>query len=184
MSGAMKQPNTNMKTRVVMTKWGDLPHWEYNGVLLGSDEHGDWVGVSAGTPMSRPGAALVTPFDQVSLVPGAGLADQRSFIATFHASGSPVSVYVDMTTPPEWSGPQLSAVDLDLDVIKNCDGTVWVDDEDEFAAHQVSLGYPDHIIGLASRSCARIEAMVRIGVPPFDQATRAKWLTEVSRAKL
>ena len=42
-----------------MTKWGDRPHWEFDAVLLGSDEHGDWLGIPGGTHMSRPGAAYV-----------------------------------------------------------------------------------------------------------------------------
>ena len=32
--------------RVVMTKWGDRPHWEFDATYLGSDEHGDWIGIA------------------------------------------------------------------------------------------------------------------------------------------
>ena len=63
-------PQPGDAVRVVMTKWGDRPHWEYDAVLLGSDAHGDWVGVPAGTAMARPGATYVAPVDQVCLVPG------------------------------------------------------------------------------------------------------------------
>ena len=42
-------------------------------------------------------------------------------LATFHAPGGLVEVYVDMTTPAEWDGAVLRAVDLDLDVVRGAD---------------------------------------------------------------
>ena len=130
--------------RLEMTKWGDRPHWEFDALWLGSDEHGDWVGIPAGTPMSRPGAHVRIQVDQVGLIPPPDApAAARGWLATFHAPGGPrVSVYVDITTPPLWDGPVLRAVDLDLDVVRGVDGRVWLDDEDEFAEHRVELGYP------------------------------------------
>ena len=57
-----------------------------------------------------------------------------------------------MATPAVWHGEDLvRAVDLDLDVIRGTTGRVWVDDEDEFAEHRVSLGYPDEVIEQAHR---------------------------------
>ena len=87
---------------VVMTKWGDLPHWEFDATYLGSDVHGDWLGIPAGTTMTRPGVDYVAPVAQVGLVPGPEPAVERGWLATFHDEGGPVRVYVDMTTPPEW----------------------------------------------------------------------------------
>jgi len=161
--------------RLVMSKWGNRPHWEFDGVFLGSDAHGDWIGIPRGTHMSRPGAVYVAPVDQLGLVPGPGPDAERGFLAAFHADGGPVSVYVDMTTPPVWNGATVHAVDLDLDVVRGVTGRVWVDDEDEFAEHRVALGYPDEIVTLASASCDRIEALVREGVPPFDAETPRRW---------
>jgi uncharacterized protein len=162
--------------RVVMSKWGDRPHWEFHAIFLGSDAHGDWVGIPSGTHMSRPGADYVAPVDQVGLVPAPGPDDGRGFLATFHAEGGPVRVYVDMTTPPVWDGLILRAVDLDLDVVRGTTGRVWIDDEDEFAEHRVSLGYPDEIVALASQSCDRIEKLLQAGAPPFDAGTPSRWL--------
>ena len=132
---------------VAMTKWRDLPHWEYSGVFLGSDLYGDWIGIPAGTAMSRPGADYVAPVDQVSLVPPAH-AGERGWLATFHGRGGEVEVYVDITTPPLWDRSTLRAVDLDLDVVRGTTGRVWVDDEDEFAEHRIALGLP-HPAGAA-----------------------------------
>lgn len=157
-----------------MTKWGGRPHWEYDAVLLGSDEHGDWLGVPGGTHMSRPGAEYVAPVEQVVLVPPPGPDDERGCLATFHAPGGPVQVYVDMTTPAAWDGPVLRAVDLDLDVVRGATGRVWVDDEDEFAEHRVELGYPPEIVALAEGSRDRIHAAIRDARAPFDGSHR-RW---------
>jgi hypothetical protein len=158
-----------------MTKWGDRPHWEFDAVLLGSDEHGDWLGIPGGTHMSRPGAAYVAPVDQVGLVPAPGPDEERGWLATFHAVGGPVQVYVDMTTPPVWDGSVLRAVDLDLDVVRGPTGRVWVDDEDEFAAHRVAYGYPDEVARLAMTSCDRVRAAMAAGDAPYD-GSAAAWL--------
>ena len=131
-----------------MAKWGDRPHYEFEAVYLGSDEHGDWCGVAGGTLFTRPGVEWHAPVDQVMLVP-APAAGERHWIATFHAPGGPVEVYVDMTTPPEWDGAVLRAVDLDLDVVRGVTGRVWVDDEDEFAEHRVALEYPEEVVAAA-----------------------------------
>ena len=158
-----------------MTKWGDRPHWEYDAVLLGSDGQGDWVGVPAGTAMARPGASYVAPVDQVCLVPLPGPDAGRGWVATFHAPGGPVQVYVDVTTPPSWDGRVLRAVDLDLDVVRGTTGRVWVDDEDEFADHRVRFGYPAEVARLALDSCDRVHAAVAAGYPPYDGSAEP-WL--------
>src|SRR5690242_6922315 len=107
-----------------MEKWGGRQHWHIPGSWLGRDEHGDWIGIPAGTPMVRPGLELALPHHQVGLVPASGSATQRAFLATFHGPGGETWVYVDMTTPPYWDDHTVRAVDLDLDVIRMKDGHV------------------------------------------------------------
>jgi uncharacterized protein len=162
--------------RIEMEKWGGRPHWQFDGVWLGSDEHGEWIGIPAGTPMSRPGMHLVSGNDQVGLVPHAGGPDEGWWIATFHAASAPrVSVYVDIATPPRWDGNALRTVDLDLDVVRLVDGEVYVDDEDEFAEHQFELGYPADVVERAGRSCERVRADVAGRVAPYD-GSHERWL--------
>ena len=160
--------------RVELTKWGDRPHWQFDGLYLGSDEHGEWIGFPRGTYMSRPGAQFWAANDQVGLVP-AGTADARAWLATFHGPGGSVLTYVDMTSVPHWDGAVLRAIDLDLDVIENLDGTVFVDDEDEFAEHQVAYGYPADIITLADATRHAILAAVTERTAPFD-GSADQWL--------
>lgn len=163
-----------------MGKWGGRPHWEFDAVLLGSDEHGDWLGIQAGTLMVRPGAEYVAPVAQVGLSPGPGPDEDRGWLATFHARGGQVQVYVDMTTPPVWEGSTLTAVDLDLDVVRGNSGRVWVDDEDEFADHRVRFGYPEEVARLAMDSCDRVRAAMLAGAAPYDGVTHLPWLERLA----
>jgi hypothetical protein len=167
--------------RVVLSKWGGRPHWEFDAVYLGSDDHGEWCGLPGGTVFVRPGAEYVAPVDQAMLVPAAD-ADDRFWIATFHATGGQVEVYVDMTTPPEWEGPVLRAVDLDLDVVRGLTGRVWIDDEDEFAEHRVAFDYPDEVVAHALASAERVRTAVVSRRAPFDGTTHRAWLDRFAAA--
>lgn len=164
-----------------MSKWGDRPHWRIPATYLGADEHGDWLGIAAGTLMTRPDAEAVAETAQVGLVPGPGTALERAWVATFHDVGGPVRVYVDMATPPAWDGATVRTVDLDLDVIEDPDGRVWVDDEDEFALHQVELGYPEEVIALAAASRDRVRDLLTARAAPFDGSARS-WLDVFARS--
>ena len=161
--------------RIEMTKWGDRPHWHIPALWLGTDDNGDWIGIPQGSRMVRPGRDVRSQADQVGLVPGLGSELERAFLATFHAPEAPTWVYVDMTTPPVWDGGVVSAVDLDLDVIRLRDGQVVVDDEDEFAEHQVELGYPPEIVALAEDSRDRVHAAILADGPPYD-GSHEPWL--------
>jgi hypothetical protein len=166
--------------RVRMTKWRERPHWEFDSVYLGADAHGTWLGFPRGTHMTRPGAEYVSPTDQLGLVPPEGLLDaERGWLATFHGPGGPLSVYVDVTAPPTWTGATLNAIDLDLDVVRELDGRVWVDDEDEFAEHQVLYAYPPEVIVAARTSAERLVALVGAHHPPYDGSARA-WFDVLS----
>ena len=154
--------------RLAMTKWSDRPHWTMSARFLGTDAHGDWVAFPAGTRMTRPGRAFTSPNDQVGLVPAAGHALGPAWLATFHAPGGDVWTYVDMTSPPVWDGATIRAVDLDLDVVEALDHTVYVDDEDEFAAHRAEYDYPAEVVALALATRDAVHDALRRGLPPFD----------------
>ena len=63
-------------------------------------------------------------------------------------------------------------------------GEVFVDDEDEFAEHQVAYGYPADVVEAAQASCDRVFAAVRARQAPYDGTARV-WLdrlAELTRA--
>ncbi len=166
--------------RLAFTKWGGLPHWELDTVRLGSDEHGEWVGAPAGVLMSRPGVQHVPDYPQVTLLPRDG-----AFAATFYPPGFDTpEVYVDIATPPVWDTDEVRLVDLDLDVIRGWTGRVFIDDEDEFAQHRISLGYPDELVALARDSCDAVAAAVRAGRAPYDGVVGPRWLEALERVMM
>lgn len=57
-----------------------------------------------------------------------------------------------MTTVPVVGVGSVRAIDLDLDVIRFHDGSVVIDDEDEFADHRELYGYPADVVELAERT--------------------------------
>ena len=184
------EPGTRVQCE--MTKWGDRPHWQFEGIHLGSDEHGEWLGFPQGTHNRRPGHEFHSSVDCVTLVqPG------RWHLPTFQAPGIWCDLYADITTPAEWHGDVLRAVDLDLDVIRMSPepppellldwmagpGEIFVDDEDEFAEHQVAFGYPADVVAQAQASCDAVLAEVIARRAPYD-GTAQRWLdllSELSR---
>jgi hypothetical protein len=129
---------------------------------LGSDPFGDWLGSPAGMPMRRPGMATWTDAECAFLVPR-----DADFVASFNGRGVPTAIYVDVTDRPQWDDGVVRAVDLDLDVVKKWNGTVLVDDEDEFAEHQVKYAYPAEVVDAAQRSCDVLVAAIVGGDEPW-----------------
>jgi hypothetical protein len=159
-------------------KWGGLPHWAVDVLWLGEDDHGCWLGWPEGTLWSRPGMSFSSDGLQVGLFPRG-----RGFAATFYQQVAevPFRVYADVATMPGWRDGCLTAVDLDLDVIQRFDGTVLVDDEDEFAEHQVRYGYPAEVVAAAEEECARLVEEMSAGAAHFAEPTAAGWRDELAR---
>ena len=163
---------------VVLTKWGEHPHWQFETERLGEDEHGVWLGARAGRQMSKPGTRVTLNYDSVMVVPR-----RQPYVATFnsarHRTESAYAIYVDITTPARWHDQAVTMVDLDLDVVVRWDGSIYVDDEDEFRDHQSVYAYPDEVIEMARHSCNSMLAAVREVREPFGTVGRA-WLTRLN----
>ncbi|MGN6089622.1 MAG: DUF402 domain-containing protein [Actinomycetales bacterium] len=165
--------------RIVTSKWGNRPHYEFDAVLLGHDEHGSWLGLPRGTRVTRPGVDFRTAHLWVALVP-----DGAPYLASFYERGATTAVYVDMTTPPQWvesgAGRSVRMVDLDLDVVREQSGRVFIDDEDEFADHQVRFGYPQEVIEMARHCADEVYAAVLAERAPFSHATGLAWVERLA----
>lgn len=169
---------TGSEVALRFSKWDGSPHWESVATVLGTDEYGLWLAAPAGTRYTRPRAQFDCRWDHVMLVP----VDQR-FIATFNAhvdGATQVHTYVDITTAPTVSqtedGPVVASVDMDLDVVRRYDATVFVDDEDEFEEHTAELAYPPELVAATQQSCDAVFAAVRDRQEPFADVAQA-WLT-------
>ena len=161
------------RARVRFAKWGGTPHWNAQVVWLGEDEHGWWAGWPDGTQWNRPGGSFVSRGLQVGLFPR-----DRGFAATFY---EPVAdydfrVYVDVATVPTLTAKGvITAVDLDLDVVQRFDGTVAVEDEDEFEVHARRYAYPPEVVTQAERECARLVAELGSGARHFAEDLAQAW---------
>jgi uncharacterized protein len=167
---------TGRDVRVVYTKYDGSLHWHHVMRHLGQDEHGVWLGAAAGSTTQRgqePPIVLAQPF--VQLIP-AGV----WWTATFNGDPASNEIYCDVGTPPQWPSPdEVTMVDLDLDVLRlRADQSILLDDEDEFAEHQVRYGYPAEVISNAEAAAAWLLDAVSAKAEPFGAAYR-RWLEMV-----
>ena len=167
--------------KVRFSKWDGTPHWAFDMERLGEDVHGLWLSAAAGTDLRRgtePSISAKHGFVKV-VTPG------QWWTALWNegpwSDGRSIRTYVDVITPAVWDGDTVRMVDLDLDVVRRSDGTVEVDDEEEFDEHRVAMAYPDHIVDKARTETARLAIAVERGIEPFGSAGD-RWL-EVARGR-
>lgn len=163
------------EVQVRYRKFDGSLHWHFVMRELGRDEHGWWLGGEAGTVLQRgsepPGTA---PTDFVLLAPPG-----RWWTACFNAAPHKVDVYVDLTSVPETTDDSLTMIDLDLDVVRRRDGSVYLDDEDEFIEHQAKYGYPLDIIESVTHASVELMAAVTARTEPFGDVG-AQWLDRLA----
>jgi uncharacterized protein len=162
--------------RVVYTKYDGSLHWHQTMRHLGEDEHGIWLGGTAGSTMQRGDEPpIVLGPASIRLIP-----DGVWWTATFRAEPANAEIYCDICTPPRWPDPaEVTMVDLDLDVLRlRADQQVIVDDEDEFAEHQVRYSYPAEVISNAEAAAASLVDAISAKAEPFGAAYR-RWLDMV-----
>ena len=152
-------------------KYPETPHWRHEGVWLGEDEHGVWLGATRGSIAQRghePAKRIRQ--NQVHLIP------RDEWWVITHAPGHPWAAHwIDISTPATFEEDRVTMVDLDLDVVGRIDGSVIVEDEDEFAEHQVSLGYPLELIENAERATAEMVIALTERHEPFATVIH-RWL--------
>jgi protein associated with RNAse G/E len=153
----------------------DHLHWGFEAMWLGEDQWGDWIAVPKGTVRWK-GAESVRPTGEAAV-----FCAPRDEWWHLHYNGATTqfSHFVDIVTPPVWvDDNRYEMIDLDLDIIVQQDGTVAIDDEDEFEVHQVEFGYTPEMIRRAGEETARIvEELEARREPFFDVA--ASWLAKV-----
>lgn len=143
-------------------KWNGQRHWQFAMRRLGEDEHGLWLWSPPGTDMQRGHEPVrQSKTINVKLIP-----DNKWWTAIWSWQ-SHIDLYIDIITPPTWSGSTVTMVDIDLDVMRMPDGHVEIADEDEFKQHQVEMEYPQRLIDTARATTARIAVAVEARHEPF-----------------
>jgi protein associated with RNAse G/E len=163
-------PQVGTAVEVVSQHWDGRFHREFSGRLIGNDEWGLWVGIAEGTWMRTHRGGFASAAG-VRLFP-----PDRWWSAWI----SPHRVYVDITTPPEWTGTTVTMADLDLDVETFGDGPPVLRDEDEFDEHRVLMGYPPAVVDAARTAAAEVLELLRTHSEPFGLVS-AHWLAEAAR---
>ena len=154
-------------------KWGGKQHYRWNGFLLGTDDHGTWIGTTKGSPATRPNGQVVPRgWGVVLLVPN----DQ--WWSALYPEGGRYELYVDICAPSTWDGDRLEIVDLDLDVVRWRDGHTTLVDEDEFEDHQRAYAYPSEVIDSARTSADMVRKLVEDRAEPFGNAAQP-WLSRL-----
>lgn len=166
---------------VRFSKWDGSPHWAFDMERIGEDEHGAWLWAPAGTELRR-GSEKTIQVDQgfVKIITSDRWWTAVWNVGPGHGERS-IEIYVDVITPAVWDGGTVRMVDLDLDVIRRHDGSVVVDDEDEFEEHRITFGYPDHVVDKARTEAARLALAVELRSEPFGLVGE-RWL-EVGRGQ-
>jgi len=156
-------------------KYDGGAHWVVPGRYLGADHHGHWVLQPKGSLVSRPGAAFHAASDAVCLFPHEG-----DWVGTFYDEHHPdrLRVYLDVSLNLGWrplrpAGWEFNSIDMDLDVVGTADGSVLLDDEDEFAEHAQLMAYPPEIVERMRSAAAELLDRVRDGADPFGAGLEA-----------
>lgn len=182
----MTSPQLGTPVHFDHRKWDGSQHWQVGGVFLGTDRWGRWVGVRPGARIHRPGHEFWADVQTVHVIPSG-----HPWMARFYdrpdgldRDSDKVQVYVDISSIPEWhleeDPPRVSLIDLDLDVIRRGDLT-FIDDEDEFAEHQVRFGYPAEVVERAEQAATDVLRQVTDRTGPFAPQVAARWFAVLSR---
>lgn len=164
---------------IAFTKYDGTPHWRYSAQLLHVEPRGRWFFIPVDTAESRPGRRWRTLADGLIFIPSGGLWCARIQDAVPEA---PYRIYVDLARPVGMSEAEIRLIDMDLDVIQDHRG-IWVDDEDEFAAHSQVMAYPASVVRETETTCAEVVQRVSRRQFPFD-LDFAHRLRELRRQRL
>lgn len=166
---------------ITRRKWPDAPHYELEGVVLGDDECGIWLGSQAGVKFRLPNRdEITTEYPAVFCVPR-----HDWFLAHFWLGHPEVEIYVDICAPAEWSPEAVSVIDLDFDVIRwNAakGGHAELVDEEEFEEHRITLRYPEELQASARKAAQEVLARVTRRDAPFNLEAAAPWVAAMSRS--
>jgi protein associated with RNAse G/E len=173
------EPAVGSQVWIERRKWPDAPHYGAEGIVLGEDEYGVWVGARPGNRIYRatdaPRAGTV---GVLWCVPRDGW-----FLAHFLRDHAELDIYIDIAAPAVWDPRGAKIIDLDYDVIVWNDGRpVQLVDEDEFEQHRIELAYPDELAASAREAAARVFELAQSGAPPFSTATMAPWALALDRS--
>ena len=141
----------------------------FDAYVVGEDAFGTWLFTPAGT------TARYFDGDDQLLRPWPNFLSLAQTNEWFWAGwwvrdGVP-TIGTDACTRPIFGGGGWSWIDLELDVLRDASGSVWVEDEDEFADAIAAGQIPAEEERAAVAVTTELERRLRDYVAPFDLAT-------------
>lgn len=143
------------------------PHgpFTYQFASSETDSSGHWLSLPRGAQWTAPHDSGLLPFDVVVL-----LVPNSPLVTWWCDRPTGRRLEVDVCLPPTEADGDWSFIDLELDVYRYADGSVTVEDEDEFMdacrAGHISTGDA----GIAEAACSEAVTQLRAAQPPFDQS--------------
>jgi protein associated with RNAse G/E len=153
----------------------DIIHWGFEAHRLGEDEWGIWIGVPTGSRRWKGETSMrPTQADAVFCAP-----TDSWWHLHYNGAATRLTHFVDIVTPAVWvTDNRYEMIDLDLDVVRHQDGSVEIEDEDEFEIHQVRYGYTDEMIQRAVAETDRVVELLEGRREPFFEVA-ASWLAKL-----
>jgi len=151
--------------RVATTKFGGSLHYRFAAQAVERRAERLVLYSPAGTPCDSYRGRLAFPLHELWVH---WRNRDWNLIVQWTADWRPHCEYVNIGLPSTWDDGTLRFVDLDLDVLRHPDGTVTLDDADEFAENQLRYGYPSDVIARAEAAAAAVLTLAREGAPPLD----------------
>jgi protein associated with RNAse G/E len=151
--------------QVHSTKYDGSLHYRYAMSIVRTEPDLLVSYMTPGVPVESYRGAMITNRYSLSLY-----WNDRPYNLTVNWSNEwrPISHYINVASPADWSDGTLRFIDLDLDVIWRHDNTVILDDEDEFELHRERFGYPPELVAESWRSREEVRSLISRRVYPFD----------------
>ncbi len=150
---------------VASTKYDGSLHYRYQLAVVSVDDATLRAWGPAGTPLDSYRGARPASRHMLHV----HWADRDyNLEVMWHEDWTPNKHYVNVALPSTWHDGTLRFVDLDLDLIWRPDGTVVLDDEDEFDEHRLRFSYPPELVDRAWRAVEEVRGLIAGRVAPFD----------------
>jgi len=82
----------------------------------------------------------------------------------------PKLLYVNVATPATWDGVSVTAIDMDLDLLKwPGKPDIVLDDEDEFREHSKLYGYPEDLVAICETEVETLRDLIARGEGVFAE---------------
>ena len=154
----------NRLVHIDFRKWVTHLHWQFTMNYLAEDEWGLWLWAPAGSK-ARRGNEPPQTFNRNNVklvVPGA-------WWTAIWNDGGEFDLYIDTIAPAAIGPDRVTMVDLDLDLVRSVDGSVKIDDEDEFADHRVRYGYSEYLVERTVAETRALRPKLEAREEPFGE---------------